>query len=280
MRGRQFDKRTRWGVASPVVLFRINFPVLGLIGCCLTLTTLSGPAVSLARQALWQTVKACVTDFKLTGAAFPCLRVDLTGGEDQGYVLVRAPFGLSDTVLAPTRKVVGVEDPWLQLPAAPNYFEAAWRTRPQFDGADGRPVQPDDFALGVNSALTRSQDQLHIHLGCLVPATKHRLSRLTPELPIGAWTRISGIIDGAELWALRPGRADLTGVEPFRMSAEALVHKIRDRARLTIFVTGVRALNNDELLVLASYTGAPGRVEAEDILDTTCSPTGNVHPSN
>ena len=82
-------------------------------------------------------------------------------------------------------------------------------------------------ALAVNSALTRSQDQLHIHLGCLVPATKHRLSRLAPELPIGAWTRVSGLIDGAELWASRPGQADLTGVEPFRMSAEALAHNIR-----------------------------------------------------
>jgi CDP-diacylglycerol pyrophosphatase len=280
MRGRQFGKRTRSGVASPI---RINFAVLGSIGCCLALAILTGPAVSLGRQALWQTVRACVVDFKLTGAAFPCLRVDLTGGEDQGYVLVRAPFGLSDTILAPTRKVVGVEDPWLQLPAAPNYFEAAWRTRAQFDGADGRPAQPDDFALAVNSALARSQDQLHIHLGCLVPATKQRLSRLAPQLPIGAWTRIGGLIDGAELWALRPGRADLTGVEPFRMSAKALAHQIRDRAQLTIFVTGVRALNNDELLVLASYTGVRGpqyQVETEDILDTTCLSPGNVHASN
>lgn len=215
MRGRQFYKRTPWGVASPVVLFRINFAVVGLIGCCLTLATLSGPAASLARQALWQTIRACVTDFKLTGAAFPCLRVDLTGGEDRGYVLVRAPFGLSDTVLAPTRKVVGVEDAWLQLPAAPNYFEAAWRTRPQFDGADGRPVQPDDFALAVNSALTRSQDQLHIHLGCLVPATKHRLSRLASELPIGAWTASAASLTAQSYGHCDPGGQTSRGLSPF-----------------------------------------------------------------
>jgi CDP-diacylglycerol pyrophosphatase len=275
-------RRIWWGVASRVVLFRINFAV-GLIGCCLMLGVLNGPAASLARQALWLTVSACVADFKLTGAAFPCLLVDLTGGEDRGYVLVRAPFGLSDTVLAPTRKVVGVEDPWLQSPVAPNYFEAAWRARPHFEGADGRPVQTDDFALAVNSALTRSQDQLHIHLGCLVPGTKRRLERLAPELPIGAWTRVSSVIDGADLWALRPGRADLTEVEPFRLSVEALADKIRDRARLMIFVTDVWALNNDELLILASYAGVSGsqyQVAAEDILDTACSTKGGVRGPN
>jgi CDP-diacylglycerol pyrophosphatase len=268
--------------ASRVALFRTNFAV-GLIGCGLMLGVLVGAAASLARQALWLTVSACVGDFKLTGAAFPCLLVDLTGGEDRGYVLVRAPFGLPDTVLVPTRKVVGVEDPWLQSPVAPNYFEAAWRARPHFEGADGRSVQTDDFALAVNSALTRSQDQLHIHLGCVVPATKRRLERLAPELPIGAWTRVSGVIDGAELWALRPGRADLTEVEPFRLSAGALADKIRDRAQLMIFVTDVRALNNDELLILASYAGVSRsqyQVAAEDILETACSTKRGVHDPN
>jgi hypothetical protein len=46
-----------------------------------------------------------------------------------------------------------------------------------------------------------------------------------------------------------------------------------------ILVTGVRALNNDELLILASYAGVSGsqyQVAAEDILDTACSTKGGV----
>ncbi len=43
-----------------------------------------------------------------------------------GYVVLRWPFGPPDTVLAPTRRVMEVEDPWLQLPNAANYFDAAW----------------------------------------------------------------------------------------------------------------------------------------------------------
>jgi hypothetical protein len=49
---------------------------------------------------------------------------------------------------------------------------------------------------------------------------------------------------------------------------------------LMIFVTGVRALSNDELLILASYAGAQYQVEAESILDTACSTKGGVRGPN
>ena len=55
---------------------------LGLIACVLTLSALGVFAASPTRQALWQAVRACVADFKLTGVPFPCLLVDLTGGEE------------------------------------------------------------------------------------------------------------------------------------------------------------------------------------------------------
>ena len=145
---------------------------IGLIACGLPLSALGVFAASPTRQALWQVVRACVADFKLTGGSFPCRLVDLTGGEEQGYVVLRAPFGPPDLVLVPTRRVIGVEDPWLQSPNSPNYFDAAWRSRPYLKGPDGRSPHPDEFALAVNSALTRSQDQLHIHLGCFLPAPR------------------------------------------------------------------------------------------------------------
>ena len=247
--------------------------VIGLIACGLALSALGVFAASPSRQALWQAVRACVADFKLTGVPFPCLLVDLTGGEEQGYVVLRAPFGPPDTVLAPTRKLIGVEDPWLQSPNAPNYFEAAWRARPYLKGLDGRSPESDGFALAVNSALTRSQDQLHIHLGCLLPAINHRLSTLASGLPIGVWVPLRDLIPGSMLWGLRTGRHDLAGVEPFRLAAEGLGDKIRDRAQLMIFVAGVR-LVDEELLILASETNASGssyQVGADDVIDLACT---------
>ena len=88
------------------------------------------------RDALWGVVRACVSTHELTGGAFPCLFVDVSEGEERGFVVLRPPFGPPDTILAPTRKIDGVEDPWLMSPEAPNYFEAAWDALP-FSTAGG-----------------------------------------------------------------------------------------------------------------------------------------------
>src|SRR5579871_1941315 len=91
-------------------------------------TAFAAYAMELRRMALWQVVRACVADYKLTGAPFPCLDVNLSGGEELGSVILRPPLS-DDTILAPTRRITGIEDPFLQSPQAPNYFDAAWRAR-------------------------------------------------------------------------------------------------------------------------------------------------------
>jgi CDP-diacylglycerol pyrophosphatase len=243
-------------------------------------STLGLLAASLAREALWLTIQACVADTKLTGSPFPCLLVDLSGGENRGHVVLRAPFGPPDTILAPTRRVVGVEDPWLRSDEAPNYFDAAWRARALVVDPDGKPPEPYDFALAVNSALARSQDQFHIHLGCLVPVVKRRLSELVPRLPIGAWTRVDVAIAGSAFWALRTGHADVAAVDPLRLAVEGLAGKLRNQARLTILVADTRVADHDETLIFASYASASGslsQVSAENILDPACS--GRSRPS-
>ncbi len=224
-----------------------------------------------SRKVLWQGVQVCVADFKLTGSAYPCLFVNLNGGDELGYVILMSPFGPPDTVLTPTRKVVGVEDAWLQSPGAPNYFDAAWRGRLYLKGPDGRPPDPGTFALAVNSALTRSQDQLHIHLGCLWPKLRERLSTLASGLPVGAWTRVD-LIPGSVLWAFRTGRSDLAGIQPFRLAAEGLGDKIQERAGLTIFVSRIRSAD-DELVVLASdahVSASINQIAVDDLIDLAC----------
>jgi CDP-diacylglycerol pyrophosphatase len=223
-----------------------------------------------SRLALWRTVRVCVADFKLIRAPFPCLKVDLSTGEDRGYVVLRPPFGPRDTILAPTRKVIGVEDPWLQSPNAPNYFEDAWRALPLFHKPDSKPPPPDDFALGVNSASTRSQDQLHIHFGCLRPSAKRALSAVASTLPVGSGTRVDKVEPGILIWALRTGKPTLDGVDPFRLAAEGLAGHIKSRAQLMIFVTQIHT-ESDEFIILASYVGQRYQPEVEDVLDLSCS---------
>ncbi len=214
-------------------------------------------AVGIDRQALRQVVRACVADYQLTGAALPCLAVDLSGGEERGYVVLRPPL-LHDLIVSPTREIVGVEDPYLQSVGAPNYFDAAWRARSFLKSADGRTPKRDEIALVANSAIVRSQDQLHIHVGCLLPFARHMLVAAAPMIPIGKWAQIGAVVPHSMFWGTRIRGTDLSNIEPFRLAAEGLADKVTDRRDLTIMAAGVRVEGDDQFLILASYTAAPG----------------------
>jgi hypothetical protein len=69
-------------------------------------TAFATSAIGLDQLALWQVVRACVADFKLMGAAIPCLEVDLSSGEDRGHAVLLSPR-LNDLIVTPTRKIVG-----------------------------------------------------------------------------------------------------------------------------------------------------------------------------
>jgi CDP-diacylglycerol pyrophosphatase len=163
------------------------------------------------------------------GTPFPCLEVDLSGGEARGNVVLRPPL-LEDTVLAPTRRIKGIGDPFLQSPGVPNYFDAAWRARTFLKGADGRAPERDAIALVVNSAAVRGQDQLHIHVGCLLPYARRTLAAAAPKIPMGEWAQIGPVVPHTMFWAYRIPEADLANVNPFGLAAEAAAGKTGARA--------------------------------------------------
>jgi CDP-diacylglycerol pyrophosphatase len=239
------------------------------------LTAFATWAFAVDRQALWQVVNACVADLELTGAPFPCLKVNLAGGRERGYVVLRAPLN-ADMVLSPTRKVVGVEDPFLQSALAPNYLADAWEARSFLNDARRGAPDPHHVALVVNSAVVRTQDQLHVHIGCLVPAARRALDAAEPKLAVGEWSRIGDLVPHQPFWAFRTGTAALTRVNPFRLVAEGFTDKVHspyDPADLTVVVTNARIAGAEEFVILASYIGVPHAwwpVGASDLLDPDC----------
>ena len=226
-------------------------------------------AMELHRMALWQVVRACVADYRLTGTPFPCLEVDLAGGEERGSVVLRPPLS-EDTVFAPTRRIEGVEDPFLQSADAPNYFDAAWRARTFLKTADGRAPERDAIALFVNSAVVRTQDQLHIHVGCLLPYARRTLAAAAPKIPMGEWTQIGPVVPHTMFWGYRIAGTDLANVNPFRLAADELGRKTNGPGDLTVVVVGARVQDDDQFLILASYAKAPHAwwpVGADNLLD-------------
>jgi CDP-diacylglycerol pyrophosphatase len=230
--------------------------ILAVVAVLTVSAAFAAYAMELHRMVLWEVVRACVADYKLTGTPFPCLEVDLAGGEALGSVVLRPPL-LEDTVLAPTRRIKGIEDPFLQSPEAPNYFAAGWRARTFLKSADGQEPERDEIALFVNSAVVRTQDQLHIHVGCLRPYARATLAAAAPKVPMGEWAQIGPVVPHTMFWAYRIPDADLANVNPFRLAAEVVAGKTKDPGDLTVVVAGVRVENADQFLILASYAKAP-----------------------
>jgi CDP-diacylglycerol pyrophosphatase len=143
------------------------------------------------------------------------------------------------------------------------------------------PLAHDDVALAVNSRGSRSQDQLHIHIGRLSRETKQTLASLALQLPEDRWVRIGQpVIVGnglheVGLWGRRVAGQNLAEVNPFRLAAEAHPNDSEMRAHTMIVVAGVElALGRDGFVLLASHgepSGSGNQAYAEDFLDGSCS---------
>lgn len=220
-------------------------------------------------------MRTCVANHALTGAAFPCLEVNISDGEERGYVILRPPLGKPDIILSPTRKTVGVEDPSLSAVEAPNYFEDAWNARSFLSDANQKPVAHDDIAVGVNSRFSRTQDQLHIHIGCISREARQALRAIARELSENKWVRIREPMHGHKFWGRQIAQETLAGVNPFRLAAEALSDETESRAQLTIVVAGAElADGRDGFVLLVSQNdpfGLSGQFSVEDFLDFSCS---------
>lgn len=83
-----------------------------------------------------------------------------------------------DYLLLPTNRIKGIECPFLLDGSQLNLWSAAWFQIPNYVAVN--PAKP--FALGVNSATSRGQDQLHLHLAQVYPDTLADL-KAVPNLP-------------------------------------------------------------------------------------------------
>src|ERR1700730_11341057 len=71
--------------------------------------------------------------------------------------------------LSPTVRISGIENPALLRENAPNYWEAAWDARRFVEEGARRQLPRDNIGMAINSAASRSLDQLHIHVACIAP---------------------------------------------------------------------------------------------------------------
>ncbi|RDU96380.1 CDP-diacylglycerol diphosphatase [Trinickia dinghuensis] len=225
-------------------------------------------------NALWQIVNLdCVPAARTTGKTGICATVDLPGR----YALLRDRQGTAQHLLIPTDRISGVESPALLAPDAPNYWADAWDARRYVEDslkkARRATLTDDQIGLEINSAMRRSQEQLHIHIDCMRASTTSALARHRNDPP-HVWTWDT--IDGARYRIMRiPGPS--FDFNPFDIVAGP--HTSPDvMAQQTIFVTGAGASATDSgwLVVNSSLDTDGGTGSAETLLDHQCGAAAPV----
>ncbi|WP_238421357.1 CDP-diacylglycerol diphosphatase [Gordonia sp. 'Campus'] len=104
-----------------------------------------------------------------------------------------------DFLIVPTNRVRGIECPYLWDGTQLNLWSAAW-----WQGGKRvakNPAKP--LAIGVNSAQKRGQDQLHVHMAQVYPATLRDLQAITqPETSLYQWkkTDVPLSVDPRKSW--------------------------------------------------------------------------------
>ena len=187
-------------------------------GLALALLLLAAPAARASDpNALWRIVHDhCVPEQQAHERPLPCESVSVEGG----WALLKDRNGVAQYLLIPTARVSGIEDAAVLAPDAPDYFGAAWAGRQAVLARLERPLPRDALSLAINSAAGRSQNQLHIHIDCLRPDVRAALHVEAGRIGT-AWAPFPHGLLGRPYLARRVEQADLAGVNPFRLLADA-----------------------------------------------------------
>src|SRR6202521_1035313 len=224
-------------------------------------------------NTLWEVVhNLCVPGQSEYHDPKPCLQVDLHGGIESGFAILRDPRGGTQFLLIPTTRISGIESPAVRGPNAANYFADAWEARTYIADALHQTLPRDGIARAINSAASRSQDQLHIHLSCISPDTLRALHK--NEGRIGdQWALFNVPLFGHYYIAMWVTGEHLSPYNPFKLLAERLPVAARDMGNRTLVVVGLTRSDGTKGFVILADQANKRRGDmafGEELLDHAC----------
>ena len=244
--------------------------LLWVIGAVLGGMMAAGPAQASHPNALWRVVHGlCLRDKRISGLPAPCLAVDRA----KGVAVVPDPSTPTQVLLVPTTRLAGIESRELQAPGGTNYWQAAWDARRWFEKRVGRPTPRDQVAMAINSAASRSQQQLHIHVDCVHPEVRKALMRNQAEIGY-AWAPLSFPVLGEWFLARRLDGAELGSRDPFKLLARGDVYARAHMDTETLVVIGATFADGAPgFYLLSDHADLDRHMPAfgERLLDHTCA---------
>ncbi|MCX2929528.1 CDP-diacylglycerol diphosphatase [Mycobacterium sp. CVI_P3] len=255
---------------------RGRVPLAAVLAVCLI-----GPAPAAADpNALWTIVHdQCVVDEQQHHNPAPCSRVDLRGGEQGGYAVLKDLVGERQYLLIPTARISGIESPELLDPGTPNYFAAAWPARSFVEQRAGGTIARDWTSLAINSEVARTQDQLHIHIDC-VRSDVHDALRAAAGGIGPVWSPLAVPLVGHSYWAMSVPGADLDA-NPFTLLADGLPGARAAMGLHTLVVVGATdAAGRPGFVILADRSDSGTPAGGEELQDhNACPPPMSATPT-
>ena len=253
--------------ASPPAAFRRLLAALAAASVALLV---AAPARA-DRMALWNIVHGqCVPHVQAGQGPAPCVSVDLSGGEDHGVALLKDLHGVAQMLAIPTRRVTGIEDPFVLTPEAPNYFAYAWSQLPAMEAKLGRPLPRASVGVAINSMFSRSQDQLHLHLDCLDREVAAQIADYGPSFD-ETFRPMTVALKGRHYWARRIDYGDLAAASPFQRLAEGIEGARLDMGLWTLALVGADFSGRPGYVLLADHAELTAGGHSEDIMDHDCA---------
>lgn len=209
-------------------------------------------------NSLWSLAQCCSRDL----ASDPGCRY-YSAADDFIILKDHSPKKPAAYLIIPTMKVTGIEDPQIFRPPVADFWQFGWQEAQRFVA---RPAA--NMALAINSAVGRTQNQLHIHIACVLPEVGHALAANAakigsdPTAPLGLRFGSSG-----HLYRVIATTGLAGGDSPFSLAA-AIPGAAADMARVGIAVVGSATPGAYYVLETRAGAGNPGA--AEELLDQFC----------
>ena len=241
-----------------------------LLLACWLIAASVGNSVALGRSALALVVDSWRVDALITSLSTPCLAVVRPSDPRSGYAILREPLDPKRMILAALGDIPGIEDPLLLPSGSPNFFADAWNERQRL--AKAGPV--GTIALAINSKMIRSQDRLHIHIGCLAPSVRDALLPRVAAINPSRFARLNFRLHGRAYWAMRIEADNLDDINPFQLLAKRMPGASANMARHSLLLADAVLPSGEHTFILLTNHYAPPRdvpVEMESLLDATCA---------
>jgi len=236
------------------------------------------PTWALDRLALWDVVnQKCLPHFLASSNPAPCASIDLVDGSN-GTAILKDAIGATHFLAIPTRQVPGIESPEVLDLDAPDWFARAWNARRFIFERLGKTLPREAVGLAVNSQISRSQDQLHIHIDCVKTDVASALVGARAGIGVD-WSGSPLVLLGKAFVARRLDQPELGGINPFRLVASGPAALARwEMAHATIVIIGANFLDGVEgFILLAGHadTAVADRGHGSDLLDRSCAIADN-----